>query len=105
MKKNEHDDLPLKQLLHDWKINEPLPPRFQEKVWRRIEKGEAVARERTWLDWLRIAIARPAYATVCAALLLVAGSAAGFWQASQDSARIEKELAQRYVAAVDPYAR
>lgn len=108
MNQNEKDDLRLKQLLDDWKVREPLPRRFQERVWQRIEAAESRktgGQATRWTDWLAILFARPAFVTACAALLLVAGLATGLWRANHDSARWNNELAHRYVASVDPYAR
>jgi hypothetical protein len=107
MNEQEDNDPRLDTLLKEWKIGEPLPPRFQESVWRRIEDaqaGSAIAATR-WRDRLATIFARPAIAAVCAALLLMAGLTAGFWRGNHDSVQWDKELAHRYVAAIDPFAQ
>ena len=35
-------DEELSRLLHTWKLDAQLPPRFKERVWQRIERGESV---------------------------------------------------------------
>lgn len=103
----KNEDPQLSRLLKSWRADGPLPPRFQERVWKRIEAAEsarAKSAEPGVLDWLAILFARPAFATACAALLLVAGLTTGFVRANHDAERMNTELAQRYVALVDPYA-
>ena len=100
---NIETDGRLREVLREWKADAALPPRFQERVWKRIEAAEATPATAGWADWLAIIFARPAFATVCATLMLIVGLSAGFWRANRDTTRWENELAQRYVAAVDPY--
>lgn len=99
----ENYDPRLKAALRAWQVSGPLSSRFQEHVWKRIETAEARPMTAGWADWFAVAFARPAFATACAALLLAAGLSVGFWRASHDTARWDNQLAQRYVAAVDPY--
>jgi hypothetical protein len=47
---------------------------------------------------------RPAFATVAATLLLLAGLTAGYLRANHDSARWDEQLAHRYVVSMNPYA-
>ena len=104
--KHEDDEARLDRLLRGWAVNEPLPPRFQDRVWQRIEASEARAAtggRSFWPDWLTVLFARPALTMVCAGVLLVVGVSAGVWRAERDSARWDNQLAQRYVASVDPY--
>lgn len=104
MKTNtDKKDPELSRLLQSWRADEPLPPRFQERVWKRIEAVEARPATSGWADWFTALLARPAFATVCATVMLMAGLSAGLWRANHDTARWDNELAQRYVAAVDPY--
>jgi hypothetical protein len=58
-------DESLRQVLHPWKVDAHLPPRFQEQVWRRIERSEAQAQVPAWvLLWSQLtdALARPSLA-------------------------------------------
>jgi hypothetical protein len=97
------NDPQLSRLLQTWPMDEPLPPRFQERVWKRIAAAESKTVPPAAVNWLAILFARPAFATACAALLLVAGLTTGFLRANHDAAHLNTELAQRYVASIDPY--
>lgn len=96
------EDPQLSRLLQDWQVNEPLPPRFQERVWQRLAAAEAPAGEPT--SWFAALFLRPAFATAAATLLLLAGSSAGYLRANHDAARWDAQLAHRYAAALNPYA-
>ncbi len=81
----------------------PLPPRFQESVWRRIERGEAPAPVslslRAWLEGCIERLLLPRFALASLALLLLAGALTGVLA----SAGMAKQQAQeRYLAAVAP---
>jgi len=103
-----HDDAVLSGLLREWKVDSDLPPRFSEQVWRRIERGETAATFSPWASlWNRIAqaFARPSLAAGYVAVLLLAGLAAGYFQARIGTERVQDELSTRYVQMVDPYQR
>jgi len=106
---NPHgDDAPLDALLQEWKPKPSLPPRFQEQVWRRIERAETaptptVTLAQLFAAWLATKLPRPALATAYVAVLLVVGASVGWSQARQETARITTELGARYAQAVDPY--
>ncbi|MEO6035358.1 MAG: hypothetical protein ABIQ35_08895, partial [Verrucomicrobiota bacterium] len=73
MKNNpHHDDETLRASLREWKENSPLPPRFQEHVWRRIERAEADGKTTRWnfLKSIEMLFARPALAVSYVAILL-----------------------------------
>ena len=99
------DDGRLSQLLHEWKVGSPLPPRFNERVWHRLERKEVPAVDPLLLlrIWIAQAFARPRFAFSYAAALLLAGLLAGFWQAQVTSRRASEALSARYVQMVDPY--
>lgn len=99
---NENTDPQLREVLRTWRVSEPLPPRFQERVWQRIEAAEAPAHEAP--SWFSALFLRPAFATAVATLLLLAGLSAGYLRANQVAAHWNQELSQRYVAALNPYA-
>lgn len=104
---NEHD-APLRALLREWKPEASLPPRFQEQVWRRIERAEAapvpaITLAQVFANWLANRLPRPALATAYLGVLLFIGASAGWSQARQETARVTGELSARYAQAVDPY--
>jgi hypothetical protein len=77
----------------------PLPPRFQENVWRRIEDAEAPAKSDSWLDALAALVLRPRFAYATVAALMLAGVLLG----ACEGAQVAKQDAQaRYVALVAP---
>jgi hypothetical protein len=94
---------PLGKLLQNWRINNTLPPRFQERVWKRIESADSRPVRSGAFEWIRGLFARPAFAAVCGALLLFGGLVMGLIRGDKDVARMDRELAQRYVASVNPY--
>ena len=105
MKEHEADDARLNWVLHEWTVNGPLPPRFQERVWERIGTVKETQRG-FWPvlpDWLIVLFAKPAYAAVCATLLLALGVSAGLWGANRATAHWDNQLARQYMASVNPY--
>jgi hypothetical protein len=106
---NPHgDDAPLDALLKEWNPKPSLPPRFQEQVWRRIERAEparvpTVTLAQFFAEWLATKLPRPALATAYVAVLLVIGAGVGWSQARQETERVSTELGARYAQAVDPY--
>jgi hypothetical protein len=102
---SNHDE-PLRKVLKEWRCDAPLPPRFQEQVWQRIERAQAPATPSVWAfisHWIGTVLPRPALAASYVALLLTVGVTAGWAQARQESARVKDELGQRYVRVLDPY--
>ena len=100
------EDKPLTELLHQWKVNASLPPRFEEAVWRRIERGQAPPVLSMWdviSRWIGTTLPRPAMAAAYVAVLLVIGGSVGWTQAHEKTARVKEELGQRYVRVLDPY--
>jgi hypothetical protein len=80
----------------------PLPPRFREGVWRRIEEAEAPARSPgspTWLEALAAMVLRPRFALATAMVLMVAGTLLGV----HEGHHLARQDAQaRYLAVVAP---
>jgi len=102
------NDLALRGTLQEWKLTTPLPPRFQEQVWKRIEHDEAttVSPGLVWAsvaDWIATMLPRPALAIACMTVLLAVGATVGWTQARQETVRAGDELSARYVRVVDPY--
>jgi hypothetical protein len=97
---------PVRKLLHDWKVTTPLPPRFSEGVWRRIERAQARPSPIDALRaWLADVMPRPAVALSYITILLMIGIVTGQWQARVKAGQLHSELSQRYVQTVDPYQK
>lgn len=108
MKSNQYpkNDEPLSKLLREWRPEISLPPRFQEQVWRRIERAEANAKLTFWQVFTRqveAAFRRPALAVSYVTVLLFVGLTAGYWQAQDKSAQAQAQWRTAYVQSVDPY--
>jgi hypothetical protein len=106
MNQNSPDDPQLQKALQSWKVSGSLPPRFQQEVWKRIASSES--QPGAWSqfgDWLNAFLPRPAVALAYVLVLLFAGLSAGWWQAREQASRMEQNLSQRYVQAVDPYQK
>lgn len=103
----KNKDRQLEGLLQEWRVTSPLPPRFGEQVWKRIERVEVtrisvVDAVRTWVA---MAFARPAFAFAYVSVLVAVGLALGFLQANQKTAEWDRQLEARYVQSIDPYQR
>ena len=105
MKPNlEPADGHLRTLLQSARPESPLPPRFQESVWRRLDHarppvpaaGSPLAGLDRWVERLL----RPRFALASLGLLLVAGGLSGVL-ASSRAAR--QQAQQHYLAAVAPH--
>jgi ferric-dicitrate binding protein FerR (iron transport regulator) len=95
-------DIKLGTLLRESRVSPPLPPRFQEKVWRRIEDAEAPlasAPALSWLDALAALMLRPRFALATAVVLVAAGALLG--ARAGDLAATRTAQAQ-YLTAVAP---
>jgi len=108
MKANDspEDEGRLREVLAAWRVDATPPPRFQERVWQRIERGETQRTVRPWTafaSWLEQAMARPTLAVSYVTLLLAVGLIGGFWQGQLARARAAETLSARYVQMVDPY--
>ncbi len=100
------DDEPLRRVLRQWTVDVPLPPRFQEQVWPRIDRVESQRETTLWLSfsrWLEVVLPRPRFALSYVAILLAVGVVAGAWAAQARTSQVETELSMRYVQSVDPY--
>ena len=100
------DDRHLHEVLQTWAVHEPLPPRFGERVWQRIARGETPAASSLWSQftlWLDHVMTRPSLAVSYVTMLLAVGLAAGYWHARMDNAQTADQLGARYVQMMDPY--
>ena len=103
---NSPENDPLRKWLGQWKIIQPLPPRFKEQVWRRIEQTEPAGKAGAWeflLGWLESIFARKAVALAYVTVLLAAGLTAGYASGQAHAQRRNAQLAARYVQSIDPY--
>lgn len=90
----------LAALLRTAHPNPDLPPRFQENVWRRIERPELTAtasRLATLAGWL----VRPRLALAVATVLVLVAGGLGW---NNGERRVQTEAQARYLAAVAPNA-
>lgn len=104
-KPGKSDDA-LSKVLREWRVNAPLPPRFEQAVWQRIERMQAPALTSIWefiADWIGTRLTRPVLATSYLAVLLAIGLTTGWTQGRQKAARLYDELGQRYLRTLDPY--
>lgn len=98
----EPGDARLRNLLREARPAPPLPPGFQNAVWRRIERVKA-AHETTslaaWFDQCATWILRPRWALATVAVVLLIGTTIGV----MDGSGASKQAAQmRYLSAVSP---
>jgi len=101
--RQEMDIERLRALLLEARPVAPLPPRFQESVWRRIEKEDAapntkpapLSRLHRWTERLLL----PHFALAGLALLLVAGGLTGLVSSAD---MVKQQAQERYLSAVAP---
>lgn len=96
------DDPKLSALLRESRRARPLPPRFQENVWCRIEDAEAPVNPVEGITWLEALVAlmlRPRFACTAVAALMLGGILLGAYSGVQ-TARHDAEA--RYLALVAP---
>jgi hypothetical protein len=101
-------DETLHQVLQQWKVAAPLPPRFQEEVWHRIQRVDSQPSAPAWLVYLQrlfAGLVRPSLAASYVTVLLLAGLLAGYWQVRATRAQFEGDLGARYVQMLDPYQK
>ena len=99
-------DKSLSKVLREWSVDARVQPRFQEEVWRRIERAEATAPPELWsvcTRWFESIMMRPTLAVSYVTALLLLGLAAGYWQAQESESQAKTDLRTLYVQSVDPY--
>jgi hypothetical protein len=110
MKPNQdhEQDRAVDEVLKQWVVDAPLPPRFQEQVWQRIARVGAKP-EPTITLWrllrrlIETNLARPKLAYSYAAILLAVGMLVGTWAAQAQNTKMEASLGSRYLQSIDPY--
>ena len=103
----DHWDASLQRTLQQWKVVDPLPGGFEQRVWRRIDFQQKNKPAGAWavVQGILEDLRRPALATSYIAFLLLVGVGTGYWHARMDNARASQELGARYVHMMDPYQR
>lgn len=98
------DDPGLRTLLQQAHPDPPLPSRFQEEVWRRVERAacERAPRPMLWMrEWIQMWL-RPAPLAAAIAAAVLFGTWMGFRHGEERLRLVERT---RYVASVDPLLR
>jgi len=103
-----HEDETLRAQLKEWKATPGLPPGFQDQVWRRIERAEAlpIIAVPLWTvctNWIAAVLPRPALAAAYVTVFLAIGAMFGWVQARHETERVSGDLSAQYVRSVDPY--
>jgi hypothetical protein len=97
------DDGRLRALLRESWPAPPLPPRFQESVWRRIANAETRAIQTpspfAWLESWVERLLLPRFALASLALVLVAGGLTGV---ISSVGTVKQQAQERYLAIVAP---
>jgi hypothetical protein len=92
-------DSELRALLRAGHPTPGLPPRFQEGVWRRLNRSEQAVRAPGWFESLVTGLLRPGYASIGLAAVLLAGVGLGLRDPEANNPRTEQA---RYLASVSP---
>ena len=103
---SNNQDEALRKVLKEWCVEAPLPPRFQEQVWRRIERVQSTSVPSLLgvvSRWVEMIAPRRGLAAAYLAGLLAIGITTGWVNARHETARVKNELGQRYVRLLDPY--
>jgi hypothetical protein len=109
--KEDLSDSELREKLAAWRIEEQLPPDFQQRVWKRIAAREAGNVDPLWLTWLgtllisatRVSVPRLALTSIAIGLLI--GTTTGVVEASRWNSVTWNRLEAKYVQSIDPYQR
>lgn len=105
-KQKSAENAALDRLAKEWVVKEPLPLRFQEQVWARIERAEVEPEPSLWsfvARMLAAALERPKVAYSYVSLLLVIGISFGVWEAQRQNSQLEASLGSRYLQSVNPF--
>ena len=99
MKSNQDadKDRAVDDVLNQWVVGSPLPPRFQERVWQKIVRAETEPEMTlTFGKWLRLLIEtnlpRPKFAYSYVAILVLLGIISGAWAAQRETNRLNATL-------------
>jgi len=95
-------DSELRTLLRSAHPAPALLPRFQDRVWRRIEREAAAPGPADWLGRLVARLFHPAWALSGLTAMMLFGLGLGWYSAEARSLAAERN---RYLAAVSPLHR
>jgi hypothetical protein len=87
----------LGSLLREARPVPDLPPRFQENVWRRIERPEATATTPSRIDVFAAWVLKPRFALAAAIALVLAGVLLG---SLEGAAQARQTAQERYLSTV-----
>lgn len=90
-------DARLTSLLRESRHAPALPPRFQENVWRRIERNEQPASVPGWVEALAALVSQPRFAVASVCALVLVGALLG---SLNGAAHARQNAQERYLAAV-----
>jgi len=105
MNQEPEKDERLDEVLREWVVDAPLPPRFQEQVWSRISRAK-VPPASLWsllTRFMEAVLPRPKVTFAYLSMFLGLGVAAGSLTAQIKTNRVDTELSHRYVQSLDPY--
>jgi hypothetical protein len=103
---NAPENESLRKMLGEWKIDKPLPPRFQQEVWRRLEqRAQTPTVWETWQTWLENIFAKKSVTLSYVTVLLLAGLTVGYLHGKAHEQSWRAQLAQQYVQSIDPEQR
>ncbi len=92
------DDENFSAIFREARVSPPLPPRFEENVWRRIEKSDVPKASGNWLDAIVGLILRPRFAFAAAVVLMFSGIILGAHEGTQTARQNEQASYVSYVA-------
>lgn len=90
-------DAKLSALLNQARPSPDLPPRFQENVWRRIERKETPGTAPSWMELLAGLLLKPRFAVAAMCAFVAVGVALG---SINGAAQVRHDAQERYLAAV-----
>jgi hypothetical protein len=102
-RETESNESRLMRVLREARPEPALPPRFQESVWRRIEREDIKsesAQSRPRLDQLVSLLLSPRWAIAGVVAMLVLGGIIGVMDGSADARQAARD---QYVASVAPH--
>lgn len=105
---DHENDRGLDKVLKQWTVDAPLPPRFQEQVWKRIARTETRPAPAFWASLrhlMEVALPQPKFAFSYIAALLLLGIVGGSWAAQREANRLDATLGSRYLQSIDPYQK
>lgn len=104
----QRNDLSFDKVLKLWTVDDSLPPRFRDQVWRRIARAETrpALGFGVWLgDLIAVVLPQPKVACGYLTVLLILGLVVGSWAGQRQTSRLDAVLGVHYVQSVDPFRK